>query len=315
MSQTMTQPIFLVGSERSGTTLLRLMLDHHPEIAFNLESEYMMSQVADDGAFPPMDAYRDWLARDRVFRHSRFAIDPDLDYVALLNDFLRQKRDRDGKRHVGATVHYHFSRLKWIWPDAKYIYLYRDGRDVARSVVQMGWAGNPYQAADWWLHAEREWESVRGHLPEGRWLEVRYEALIAEPRAELERICSFIGTKFDERLFDYTRDSSYEMPDPRLNYQWRKKMAPRDLRMVEAKIGTLLTRRGYELSGLPPLRVQPWDERLSHIQSRLATMMGRVRKFGLILFLRELVSRRLGLAAWNRSVMAEIDRVVDQGLR
>ena len=48
------RPVFLVGSERSGTTLLRLMLDHHPDIAFNLESVYIVAKISEDGTFPEL---------------------------------------------------------------------------------------------------------------------------------------------------------------------------------------------------------------------------------------------------------------------
>lgn len=106
-------PVFLIGSERSGTTLLRLMLDHHPEIAFNLESEYLVFHISDTGIFPEVTSYRRKLQEDRVFRQGRFALREDLDFPVLANDFLRQKLERDRKRIVGATVHHGFSKLRF----------------------------------------------------------------------------------------------------------------------------------------------------------------------------------------------------------
>src|SRR6185437_10567826 len=100
-AQKIETPIFLIGSERSGTTLLRLMLDHHPEIAFNLESEFLVEEISAAGTFPDMAGYRHKLRESRVFRHSRFDIRDDLDYPALMNDFLWQKLQRDRKRIVG----------------------------------------------------------------------------------------------------------------------------------------------------------------------------------------------------------------------
>lgn len=47
-----SKPVFLVGAERSGTTVLRLMLDHHPQIAFNNEFEYAVDLVSDEGKWP-----------------------------------------------------------------------------------------------------------------------------------------------------------------------------------------------------------------------------------------------------------------------
>ncbi len=64
------EPVFMVGSERSGTTLLRLMLDHHPGIAFHFEFEFAVERLADDGTFPPIEAYHKWLRSERGFRGS-----------------------------------------------------------------------------------------------------------------------------------------------------------------------------------------------------------------------------------------------------
>lgn len=139
MPQQVGPPIFLVGAERSGTTLLRLMLDSHPELAFRWESEVLVEKVGDDGAFPDLAEYHEHL---RMYRFvEKPAIDPSLDYAALVRSILEQKRVADRKPRVGAVVHAHFDRLLFIWPDAIFIHLVRDPRDVAQSVVEMGWEG------------------------------------------------------------------------------------------------------------------------------------------------------------------------------
>ena len=55
-------PTFLVGAERSGTTLLRLMLDHHPQVAFLHEFEFAVDCVGDDGTCPALPDYYRYLA-------------------------------------------------------------------------------------------------------------------------------------------------------------------------------------------------------------------------------------------------------------
>lgn len=313
--RTVDEPVFLVGSIRSGTTLLRLMLDSHPDIACNLESEYLVSQLPDAGGFPDMAAFRAWLRGDRVFRHSCFEIDDRLDYVGLANDFLAQKMTRDGKRMVGATVHLDYARLPRIWPRAKYIYLYRDGRDVADSIMRMGLAGNVYVASDWWLRDEAEWQRLRATLPADRWIELRYEDLVADPAGSLTRLCGFLGVAYSERMFDYTRHSSYKKPDPRLTYQWKRKMKPADLGLLEARIGSLLAHRGYEPSGVPPRHVGWLGERLIRLHSRLGAMVFRMNKFGLGLTVQEFLSRRLGLRRWNLLAVSRMDKIVDEHLQ
>jgi Sulfotransferase family len=308
-------PVFLVGSERSGTTLLRLMLDHHPDIAFNLESEFLVTHISDSGAFPDLATYHRKLAEDRVFRQSRFAIDEDLDFPHLVNDFLRQKRCRDGKRVVGATVHYGFRRLKFLWPNAKYIYLLRDGRDVAPSVVGMGWAGNDYVATEWWLKAESEWSEVRRELDRSRWLEVRYEDLTADAPGQLRRICEFIGVSYSERMFDYVRTSTYSWPDPSQNFKWRRTMRSRDVQLIEARIGPRLAERGYELSCGPPLRVSHMHDEWLRVQSRLLTLRHRIRTYGFWLVAAEIISRHLSLQNLRESARQAIHKIDDQNLK
>lgn len=308
-------PIFLVGSERSGTTMLRLMLDHHPQIAFNQESEFFVTRISDAGDFPQLDAYRKFLSEDRVFRHSGFSIDETLGYRALLNDFLRQKRARLGKSIVGATVHYDFRKLRYVWPRAKYIYLFRDGRDVASSVVQMGWAGNEYVAADTWLSAEAEWSVLRQTLKPADWIEVRYEELTADPRAELRRICDFVGVAYSERMFDYVNTSTYSWPDPRNNYKWRRTMSRKKLQILEARIGSRLRERGYELSSEVIVLPDPCRDTWLRFHSRLGTLRFRIARFGPGLVFVEFLSRRLGWLGMNRAAQRAIDQIVDQNLR
>jgi len=307
-------PIFLVGSLRSGSTLLRLMLDHHPDIAFCSDSEFLVTHISEAGEFPEISAYRAALAADRVFRHGRYEVDPDLNFQNLVKDFLHQKLQRDEKSIVGATVHYQFAKLKHIWPNAKYIYLYRDGRDVANSVVKMGWAGNSYVGADWWLNAEREWNFVRSRIPADSWIEVQFEKLTSDTGMELQRICDFIGVPYSNRMFEYVLNSSYSLPDVSANYKWRRSMQLKDLRMIEAKLASSLRNRGYEPSGQPPLQVGALGERLIYSHSRLFAVKDRIARFGPWLVLQELISRRLGILGWNRRLARSIDDIVDRNL-
>ena len=70
-------PFFLVGSERSGTTLLRLMLDHHPTIAVPHEFEFAVTLVGDDGSLPEIGIYHSYLEGDNAFRRSGFSVLPN----------------------------------------------------------------------------------------------------------------------------------------------------------------------------------------------------------------------------------------------
>lgn len=308
-------PVFLVGCIRSGTTLLRLLLNHHPDIAFNLESEFLVTQISDDGVFPDIDDYCEFLRNDRVFQHSRFEIKENLDYVALVNDFLDQKRTRDGKAIVGATIHHQFSKISRIWPKARYIYMFRDGRDVANSIVRMGNAGNAYDAADWWLEAEMEWERHRGTIPDGSWIELCYTQLITNPSEELTRICDFLGVTYSDRMFDYSVNSSYGPLNPDLVGQWKKKTTREVIQKVEAKIGDKLLLRGYELSEYPRITISKIEKSYLYLYSKIVRFHRGIQEYGAVLVIQEFIARRLGLKGQARRLRRMMNKIDDENLK
>ena len=309
------QPAFIVGSVRSGTTLLRLMLDHHPQLAFHFEYEFAVDQIASNGQFPDLCEFHDYLSQHRVFQLSKGEINTQLDFRQLVNSFLEQKRTREGKTIVGATVHHHIDRIQHVWPEAKYIHLLRDGRDVARSCSMMGWAGNMYHAVERWIDAEQTWEKLKTQIPAERRIEVRYEDLIIETEATLTRICEFLGTSFEERIYDYAKASTYDMPDAKLTQQWRRKLTDEEIQLAESRIADMLTQRGYPLSGLPAITVSAAEKKRLAMQDRLWRARFRMRRYGLPLFATDYLARRLPLDNLRRSCTNKINTIDNSYIR
>lgn len=319
VTESIASPIFMVGSVRSGTTLLRLMLDHHPEIAFLQEFPYAVEKLSDEG-WPDHGEYHEFLKMDRVFLDGRLVIDHQLDYPQLMNSFLKQKRDRDDKIQVGATVHIHFDRLSRIWPEARYIHIVRDGRDVARSRIDLGWAGNMYTGVDSWIEAELLWNRVRPEIPAARRIEVKYEELILNPERELTRICEFLEVPYDSAMLRYNEDSTYSPPDLKLIGQWKRKVSPSGVRLAESRIAEKLVERGYELSGHEPLSVGPLLDFLLRLDDRRNRLAARYRTYGPSTFAAEFVVRALEpvyrrLSRFRRSVRERINEIETAGLK
>ncbi|MEZ4218178.1 MAG: sulfotransferase [Myxococcota bacterium] len=308
-------PVFMVGSARSGTSLLRLMIGHHPRIAANPEFGMAVDALGPNGEFPALEDYYAWLARDRIANLYGFEVDRRLDYPHLVDSFLRQRAIREGKPIATATVHHRYDLVLRIWPDARFIYILRDGRDVARSVIHMGWAGNVWYGCQRWIDAEDRWARFAPTLPPERVLEVRYERLILEPRAELERICAFYGVAYDDAIFDYTKSSRYGEPDPDLVQQWKRKLGAYELQQLDARIGARLAARGYEPSGVPPLRFGPLRRARLALQNWVWKARFRARRYGVGLFVLDYAARRLGLRALERRTRARIQAIVNEGLR
>lgn len=297
------EPFFLVGSERSGTTLLRLMLAHHAKIECAPEFEFLVEQMAPDAGWPALEPYYGWLATNRIFLPHRLEIDRTLDYPALMKSFVAQYCRRTMKPIHGVTCHKHFDRLLRVWPRARFVHVLRDGRDVARSCIGMGWAGNVWHGVERWIEAEELWEQLAARLEPARRIELRYEDLVREPARELARLCAFLGTQYDPGMLDYSRDSSYERPDPELIAQWKKKLAPAELALLEARIGQLLRQRGYEPSGVPAARVGALRRLALACENRWVRLRFRRQRYGLAHLVQSRLAHLCGLRAWQARLL------------
>ena len=302
------KPIFLVGAERSGTTLLRLMLDHHPQLAWCNEFEYSIDLISNKN-LPQLDVYYNWLETHRIFQATEFEIDRNLDYPQLVNSFLIQKRIREEKPLVGATVHRHFDRLLQIWPDAKFIHIVRDGRDVARSCIGMGWAGNVWTGVERWIEAENLWANLSQSLSAERKIEVTYESLICNPKNVLEALCNFLEISFEPQMLAYDRTTTYDLPDAKFIYQWKRKLSDKEIQLIESRIGNMLVERNYELSNLPSIEVTPTMAQKLKFQDKFKRIQFRIKRYGLPLLLADNLSRRLQLNAWQKNVKLKINEV------
>ena len=303
------KPIFLVGAERSGTTVLRLMFASHPKLAWCNEFEYSVDRVADDGTPPHLNDYYEWLEAHRVFQATGFELDRSLSYTQLVNSFLSQKRAQEDKPFVGGTVHRHFDRLLKIWPDARFIHMIRDPRDVARSCIGMGWAGNVWTGVERWLEAERLWEEFSTQLPPERFIEVTYETLIEKPEETLTRLCEFIGIPYDEAILNYAQTTTYDLPDVRYIAQWRRKLSEEEIQLVESRAAQMLVDRGYELSGLPSISLNEAMQQRLRWQDRWQRAQFRLQRYGVPLFVENYVSRRLGGKEWQKTVKQKMNAV------
>ncbi|WP_353572327.1 sulfotransferase [Candidatus Albibeggiatoa sp. nov. BB20] len=308
------QPIFLVGAERSGTTLLRLMLDHHPKIAFLYEFEFAVDQIDAQGNYPDIQHYYDYLAYHRIFLGAQLEIDPNLDYPVLVDSFLQQKQARDDKPLVGATVHHQFQHLLTIWPQAKFIHLIRDGRDVARSTIQMGWAGNMYMGIERWIEAELIWKQMAQKLPPEHQLSIHYEDLIKDSESVLKQVCDFAHVPFDKIMFSYADKTTYSVPDPKILERWRK-LPQKELQLAECRVAEMLKERGYPLSDYPVLADSASLKFKMQMDNRIRNTLFRIKRYSFSLWLADLISRRFGFKQWQQQVRLKINEKDKQYLK
>jgi hypothetical protein len=232
----------------------------------------------------------------------------------LVNSFLQQKQARDNKPLIGATVHHKFQHLLKIWPQAKFIHLIRDGRDVARSTIQMGWAGNMYMGVERWIEAELIWKKMAQQLPPEHQLSIHYEELIRDSESVLQQICDFVEVPFDKAMFSYADKTTYSVPDPKILERWRK-LPQKELQLVECRIAEMLRERGYPLSGHPILPDSAGLKFKMQMDNRVRNILFRIKYYSFRLWLADLISRRLGLTQWQQQVRLKMNEKDKEHLR
>ena len=283
--------VFICGALRSGTTLLRIMVNHHPMLANPGEMDFLFEPPPLKNGAPDLARYLHDISFNRVFRNLGFKPKPELGHAGMIADMVAQLQ-RPGKI-LSINIHRNFSRIPAIFPAARFIHLVRDPRDVARSAIGMGWAGNAYQGVEHWSQSERDFETLAAQVPSVRILEMRNEALIADPVGELSRLCAFFGVPYDGAMLSYPSTTTYAAPDPSLVHQWRRELSPREIGLVEGRIGRMLTDRGYEPSGHPPIRPGVAGRLALGAAHRWNRWRLMAKRQGLLLLLADIITRRL----------------------
>lgn len=286
-------PVFICGALRSGSTLFHLMLDQHPDIKNPGEFDFMFDLIGDDGSFPEIKKYHEWLKLNRIFQSKNLIINPNLSTRKLISSFVTQLTNQDAV--LSLNVHRNFHRIPFVFPEAKYIHLLRDPRDVAKSSIGMGWAGNVYFGVDHWLETEASWDKLAEKIQPEQAVTVYYEKLIDAPEETLKRICRFIDLPYSSVMLNYSDDSTYSKPDCSLIRQWENNFSQPEIQHVEAKASQLMLTRGFALSGHPLIRVGMVEKIVLGIQNKWFKLKHSITRYGYSLFFTEKLTRILGL--------------------
>jgi hypothetical protein len=268
---------FLLGVQRSGTTLLRLLIDSHSQIAIPFES------------FVLIDFYNKIQKKqyNLAFMHDRKKLvtdllsskginkwsptigveDIDIDKCHTLSDAFNQiysaYAEKSGKQIWGDktpsyTLHLHI--LNELFPHAKFIHIIRDGRDVALSLVRQQWGPNSLiQGLMYWKEVVLWVRKMGRMLPKDRYMEIHFEDLVNDPKTILKQIMNFLEKPYeDTMLFKYMEKYS-DLPigskkfhqnlkraiDPGLAFGWKKKLSKIDQTISYEIAGSLFKELDY----------------------------------------------------------------------
>lgn len=263
----MTVPFFVVGCGRSGTTLLRTMLDHHPMLAIPVESLFIIDYLR-SAERVPLATVRGLILREFELKEWGIPLDgaliADCDSVPAIITRLHERYVEQHKARYWGQKTPRFVRygdlLKRAYPTAKFINVLRDPRAVVNSLVRSNvHSSNVYYGAKRWLNDVNAGRQLKAAYPDDV-LDVRYEDLVADTETVLRNICDFLGLPFDAAMLDYHRTGTadyggyHEQIHARLNAPpsqdrieaWRDKLTADEIALIESICAPLMTELGYQ---------------------------------------------------------------------
>ena len=267
-------PVFIVGCQRSGSTMLGAMLGAHPDIVCLPEAQF----IGDFLPASPADCIEPDELLSAIERHWRFGIwDFNLtgarprpgeirsSFAATVVWLVRRYATFVGKHDASIWIEQQPGHLKCAWhlarhfPDARFLHVVRDGRAVALSLMERDWGQKGIlAAAKFWQERVAIGLALEITLGPARVRRVQYEAVLNQPREQLQGLADFLELPFHPameqptglRLPAFTR-LDHQLIGSRLVStradRWRQHIKRRDIEIFEGQTGDLLPLLGYEL--------------------------------------------------------------------
>jgi hypothetical protein len=278
---------FIVGVARSGTTLLRLMLDCHPLIAILPETHFIPLVLHENPRqrdyfqhlLTSHFTWPDFGLRTDAFEQALSKLEP-FTLAEGIRTFYRLYAHHHGKTRWGdKTPPYveHIAAIAQLLPEAHFIHLIRDGRAVAASRQSLNFGPGPdivAQARDWAAKIRSARSQAQSCF---HYLEIRYENLISNPETVLKAICNDLELDYHPALLNYpviAQSRLNEFQDWRLPSgeilsegayrraihqrtlmpldadridHWRTTLTPEEIAAFEEEAGDLLVELGYPI--------------------------------------------------------------------
>ena len=289
-SKLQNEPFFIIGSGRSGTTMLRLMLNEHPRIRIPRETNFIPELIKQFPLNSELSEDDKYLALNLISKHQKWeswATTPqrlEETILSLKQPFLHQLIDaiyhscsnpenkpRWGDKTILNTLKVEL--LHQIFPNAKFIHIIRDARDVCASFHKAylldpnnpSWKINGQYISNatfhWCKHVNAAIEAGK-KLDSNLYLEIKYEDIVLKTEETLKHICKFIEEEYDSKMLSFYKNGAIkEMavdqphheqyhtktrrpPRPSDTYRWRREMNWIDIALVEAFAGKTMDRVG-----------------------------------------------------------------------
>jgi Sulfotransferase family len=309
---------FIIGRPRSGTTLLRLLLEAHPNviippespIIINLYKKYRhISNWAQSDILSLIEDlkkqmyFETWLMKDEDLKDKLLECTGENSFYNILKTiyltypsvFPKEKIKLIGDKNPAYSLY--LNRIHKLYPNSKFIYISRDYRDNYLSLIRVNFEIPLVPLVVFrWKFAYRQFKKLQKKSPQ-TFYDLKYEDLATEPKVHYKKVCDFLGLDFREDVFDFYKKEkemkgaygdSKELLDIHQSLfnpintsrinTWKKKMSDKEIRMADFVAGETADELGYER---------------------------KYKKFSLLMFFRTLPSRIYGRLMYTMMLWGE----------
>lgn len=239
------QPVFIMGTQRSGTTLLTRMLSAHSHIFVQNELPLIKVFVGDRSKNTIIEKISEIIKRKHGFSVDELVSDKGIKCWGLKDPQLTE----------------YIEDLKAFLPGSKFIIIVRDGRGVANSYIENKWGlgTNAYTGALRWKKEVQQQKAFMKLAPENFML-IRFEDLVTDMPNNLMKVCEFLNIEYSDTMLNYHKsDAAYvankenintqRKPDVQLANKWQQRLTKKQIDIIEYAAGDELNANNYTLQG------------------------------------------------------------------
>lgn len=306
--------LFLIGMPRSGTKLLRSLLNNHKEVFIpevetlfipDLLKKYgenrltleMVDNVITD---LKKSLFFFYYLQSRSFDFDRFKCE-DLSIKEFLDLFftelaIQENQDVKWVGDKSPNYIYEVKLLMSFYPNAKFIHIVRDPRDYALS-MRKTWNKNIYRAAYRWSHGMREIYNIPQNKAANSIIEIKYEDLIKFPQITLQKVCDFIGLEFQPDMTELNQsveligDARGKQIDSANSQKYLSELTEKEQLKIEKLTAKFLRHYGYPISDsvIYLAEVSKFKELCWKLGDAYNLILFNVQKYGFINGLNKLI--------------------------
>jgi hypothetical protein len=297
------RPIFMIGAERSGTTLVMALLGAHPNIAVpevawyyprfrayihtygDLGQEAKFRTLVDEMIFGLKTPFWDLPVNPATIVSELADAASERSFCGAYSAILQRYAEHHRKPRWGEKTPHNLFFIREIledYPNAQFIFITRDGRDASADYLESAFGPtNIFVAAEFWAFIQQYVRAWREKLSSDQWFDLSYEELVRQPEAVIQRLTDFLGEPYDPQMLEFhtgaiaqrrgaTRDHAplgKPISDRYIGI-YKNLLSFRDQEIFAAVAGDELKAAGYDLDVAPATVSQSEAERQREVDGR-----------------------------------------------